>query len=148
MKLQIEQRERENITILDLKGPLIQGEEDLSLLQRLLLLLDSRRPNVIINLQEVSRIDANGLATLAFCARRFHDAGGRVVLLNPHRPDRPGADILEPDTGLETYPEELDAVNSYFPDRVVSKYDILEFVLKRRERGANHGVNAEEPIQQ
>jgi anti-anti-sigma factor len=83
VKLQIEERQRENIVILDLKGSLIQAEEDLALLQRLLSLLDSRRPNVIVNFQEVSGIDASGLATLTFCATRFHDAGGRLVLLNP-----------------------------------------------------------------
>ena len=132
MKLQIEQRERENIVILDLKGRLIVGDEDLSLLQRLLLLLDARRREVIVNLQEVSSIDESGLATLAFCARRFQDTNGRLVLLNPHRPDRPITGILEPDIVLETYQEELDAVNSFFPDRVVPQYDILEFVQKRK----------------
>jgi anti-sigma B factor antagonist len=136
VNLQIEQRERENIVILDLKGRLMLGDEDLSLLQRLLLLLDSRRLAVIVNLQEVSSIDASGLATLAFCATRFHDAGGRVVFLNPNRPTRPIADVLEPDTALETYQEELDAVNSFFPDRVVPRYDILEFLQKRKERAA------------
>jgi anti-sigma B factor antagonist len=134
VKLQIEQREREKIVILDLKGRLILGDEDLSLLQRLLLLLDSRCRKVIVNLQEVSSIDASGLATLAFCATRFYDVDGRVVVLNPRRPDRPIADILEPDTVLETYREEIDAVNSFFPDRVVPRYDILEFVQKRKER--------------
>jgi anti-anti-sigma factor len=115
VKLQIEQRERENIVILDLKGQLTQGGEDLSLLKRLLLLLDSRRRKVIVNLQEVSSIDASGLATLAFCATRFHDVGGRVVFLNPRRPDRHDTDILEPNTAFETYQEELDAVKQLFP---------------------------------
>ena len=142
VKLQIEQRERENIVILDLKGQLTQGNEDLSLLQRLLVLLDSRRREVIVNLQEVSSIDASGLATLAFCATRFQDVGGRVAFLNPRRPDRPIADILEPDTVLETYREEIDAVNSFFPDRVVPRYDILEFVQKRKQRAANRAGSA------
>ena len=145
MKLQIEPRERENIVILDLKGQLTQGDEDLSLLKRLLLLLDSRRREVIVNIQEVSSIDASGLATLAFCATRFHDVGGRVVFLNPRRPDRPDTDILEPNTALETYQEELDAVNSFFPDRVAPQYDILEFVQKRKERVANHRVSSTTP---
>jgi anti-sigma B factor antagonist len=134
VKLQIEQREREKIVILDLTGRLIMGDEDLSLLQRLLLLLDSRCRKVIVNLQEVSSIDGSGLATLAFCATRFYDVGGRVVFLNPRRLDHPIADISQPDAVLETYQEEIDAVNSFFPDRVVPRYDILEFVQKRKER--------------
>jgi anti-sigma B factor antagonist len=145
VKLQIEQRQRESIVILDLKGQLTKGDEDLSLLKRLLLLLDSGCREVIVNLQEVSSIDASGLATLAFCATRFQDVGGRVVFLNPRRTDRPGADILEPDSGLEIYQEELDAVNSFFPDRVVPRFDILEFVQNRKERGAQLRVGSAAP---
>jgi hypothetical protein len=44
-----------------------------------------------------------------------------VVFLNPRRSDRPIADILEPDTVLETYQEEIEAVNSFFPNRVVTR---------------------------
>jgi anti-sigma B factor antagonist len=143
VKLQIEQRQRENVVILDLKGQLTQGDEDL--FKRLLLLLDSRRREVIVNLQEVSSIDASGLATLAFCATRFQDVGGRVAFLNPRGPDRPDTNILEPNSALETYQEELDAVNSFFPDRVVPRYDILEFVQKRKQRAANHRVGSTAP---
>jgi anti-sigma B factor antagonist len=133
MSLQIAQREREAIAILDLHGELVLGDDHLAILRHLLLLLDSRRHRVILNLKEVSTVDAAGLATLTFCARLFHDVGGRVVFLNPRRSDRPIADILEPDTVLETYQEEIDAVNSFSPNRVVTRYDILEFVRKRKE---------------
>jgi anti-sigma B factor antagonist len=141
-RLQIEKRERENVVILDLKGRLTQGDEDLSLLKRLLLLLDSRRREIIVNLEGVSSIDASGLATLAYCATRFHAVEGRVVFLNPRRSDRPDTDILGPDTTLEIYQEELDAVNSFFPGRVAPRYDILEFVQKRKERAAQRRVGS------
>jgi anti-sigma B factor antagonist len=133
MSLQIAQREREAIAILDLHGELVLGDDHLAILRHLLLLLDSRRHRVILNLKEVSTVDAAGLATLTFCGRLFHDVGGRVVFLNPRRSDRPIADILEPDTVLETYQEEIDAVNSFSPNRVVTRYDILEFVQNRKE---------------
>ena len=133
MSLQIAQRESEAIAILDLHGELVLGDDHLAILRHLLLLLDSRRHRVILNLKEVSTVDAAGLATLTFCARLFHDVGGRVVFLNPRQSDRAIADILEPDTVLETYQEEMDAVNSFSPNRVVTRYDILEFVQKRKE---------------
>jgi anti-sigma B factor antagonist len=133
MSLQIAQREREAIAILDLHGELVLGDDHLAILRHLLLLLDSRRHRVILNLKEVSTADAAGLATLTFCAKLFHDVGGRVVFLNPRRSDRPIADILDPDTVLETYQEEIDAVNSFFPNRVVTRYDILGFVQKRKD---------------
>jgi anti-sigma B factor antagonist len=134
MSLQIAQREREAIAVLDLHGELVLGDDHLAILRHLLLLFDSRRHKVILNLKGVSTVDAAGLATLTFCARLFHDIGGRVVFLNPRRLDHPIADISQPDAVLETYQEEIDAVNSFFPDRVVPRYDILEFVQKRKER--------------
>ena len=48
------------------------------------------------------------------------------------RPDRSIADILEPDTVLETYQEEIDAVKSFFPGRVVPRYDILKIRLEAK----------------
>jgi anti-sigma B factor antagonist len=131
VSIQIEPREREKIVILDLKGRLILEDEHLSLLQQLLLLLDSRRRKVIVNLQEVSSIDTGGLETIAFCATCFGDSGGRLVLLKA-----PMASAVQPDTVLETYQEEIDAVNSFFPDRVIPRYDIHEFVQKEKERAA------------
>jgi anti-sigma B factor antagonist len=124
MKLQIEQREREKIVILDVKGRLVVGDEDFSLLQRLLLLLDSRRQLVILNLKNVTSIDSTGLDTLAFCAMRFEEAGGRLVLLN----------VDSPDTVIDSYQQEADAVNSFFPDRTVPRYDILEFVKGQQQQ--------------
>jgi hypothetical protein len=40
---------------------------------------------------------------------------------------------------------ELDAVNSFFPDRVVPRFDILEFVQNRKERGAQLRVGSAAP---
>jgi anti-anti-sigma factor len=132
MCLRISQRETEAIVILDLKGELVLGDEDLSLLQRLLFLLDSRRHKVILNLKEVFSIDASGLATLAFCATRFHDVGGRLVLLNSAQQSAEIADT-ELNTVLENYQEEADAVNSFLLERVVPQYDILEFVTEQEK---------------
>jgi anti-sigma B factor antagonist len=128
MKLQIQQRERDKIVILDLKGRLIAGDEDFSLLQRLLFLLDSRRRQVILNLKDISSIDGTGLDTIAICAMRVEEAGGRLVLLgSPH------INLGLSPIGIENYQQEADAVNSFFPDRVVPRYDILEFVKGQQQ---------------
>ena len=128
MNLQIEQREREKIVILDLKGSLVLGDEDLSLLQKLLSLLDSRHRHVILNFKEVSKIDESGLNAVAFCATRFQHVGGRLVLLNL------GREGSELNIVSETYQQETEAVNSFFSDRVVPRYDILEFVNEQKAR--------------
>ena len=131
MDLQIEQREREGIVILDLEGRLVLGGEDISLLQRLLFLLERTRHKVIVNLKKVSAIDTSGFDTLVFSAMRFQECGGRLVLLRVSQsaPDSP--DLVNVNSVPETYQEEADAVSSFFHERAVPHYDILEFVEKQ-----------------
>jgi anti-anti-sigma factor len=133
MNLQIEQRERDRIVILDLKGQLILGDEDLSLLQRLLFLLDSRHRQVILNFKEVSNMDESGLDTVVFCATRFDDVGGRLVLVNLGQSQAQVVAISKLNTVSEAYQEETDAVNSFSLTRVVPRYDILEFVNEQKQ---------------
>ena len=85
MSLQIEQREREGIVILDLKGPLTFGQGDLELRERLAALHESGMVNIILNLKEVNDIDSTGLGTLVFGLARLRKAGGGLALLNVHR---------------------------------------------------------------
>jgi anti-sigma B factor antagonist len=43
-------------------------------------------------------------------------------------------DILKLNAVFETYKDELDAVNSFFPDRKIQRYDILDFVEEQERR--------------
>jgi anti-anti-sigma factor len=135
MKLEIQQRENEGIFILDLKGRLVLGPEDLSLRQRLQRLLDAGRHNVIVNLKDVSDIDSTGLGTLVNCALRFRDSGGKLVLLHLNDSQARLPDILKLNAVFETYQNELQALNSFFPERATKRYDILDFVEEQERRG-------------
>ena len=137
MHLEIQQREKEGITILDLKGRVVLGREDLSLRERLLSLLANGIRNVILNLKEVTHIDTAGVGTLVLCTERFRAAGGRIVLVNLSPAQVSIANILKLDSELDIYPDELDAINSFFPDRAVRHYDILELVEEIRARRAS-----------
>jgi anti-anti-sigma factor len=75
MSLHIEQREREGIIILDLKGPLTMGHGDLELRDRLPALHQSGKCNIILNLRYVTEIDSTGLGTLVFGLARLRKAG-------------------------------------------------------------------------
>jgi hypothetical protein len=66
MRLQIEQRERKGIVILDLKGPRTLGLGYLGLRDRLAVLHASGKVNIIVNLQEVAETDSTGLGALVF----------------------------------------------------------------------------------
>ncbi len=128
--LEIKQREKEGIAILDLDGPLTHGDDDLALRQRLESLASSGQKNVILNLKKVSEIDTTGHGSLEFCADKFREMGGKCVLLHLDPADTKVPDIFKLSTDFETYEEEVDAVNSFFPDRKVPRYDILDFVAK------------------
>ncbi len=134
MHLEIQQREKEGITILDLRGRLILGPEDALLRERTLVLFTQGIRNVILNLKEISHVDTAALGTLVFSTEQFHSGGGKLVLTELASQHVSAADALKLDTELEMYPEEQDAVNSFFPDRTVPRYDLLELVDEIKSR--------------
>jgi anti-sigma B factor antagonist len=128
MHLEIKQREREGITLLDLNGKIVLGEEDSSLRQHLESLLARGTQKVILNLRQVTDLDSAALGTLVLIATRFRDSGGKLVLLNMASSHAKLPEILKLNTVFETYQDEVDALNSFFPERKITHYDILEFV--------------------
>ena len=132
--LQIEQRENEGVVILNLKGRLVLGPEDAALRQRLQELREGGHANVALNLKEVSKIDTTALGTLVFCATKFREARGQLVLFNLWPKHSELSNLVELNSAFEIYPDEVAAVNSFFPDRAVRHYDILEFVEELEQK--------------
>src|ERR1700692_175670 len=98
MNLEIEQREREGIPILDLKGQLTLGGEDMLLRQKLTSMLDAGQTKILLNLHHVTAIDSAGLGTLIFSAAQLREAGGLLALLNFSESHMKLAEVLELDT--------------------------------------------------
>lgn len=134
MKLKIEQRNNQGILILDLKGRLLLGDADLALRQTLTFALVAGQRHVIVNLKEVSDIDSTALGTLVFCAQQYRQANGKLVLLHLSKSEGRLSEILKLNSVFEIHRSELDAVNSFFPDRIVPRYDILDFVEQQELR--------------
>lgn len=128
MHLDVRQHENQGITILDIKGKLIFGPEDNSLRERIDSLLGGGNRKLILNLHGLSHIDSAGIGTLLFCAEKYREAGGKLAISNLGVAQESLANTLKVDTELEIFPDELDAVNSFFPERVVPHFDVLEFV--------------------
>jgi anti-sigma B factor antagonist len=126
--LQIEQREAEGIVILDLKGRLVLGRGDLELRQRLEALLEDGQKNVALNLKEVTEMDSSALGALIFGSMKFHEAAGKLVLINLSLLHNQLSNMVKLNTAFEIYRDEATALNSFFPERAVPHYDILEFV--------------------
>ena len=142
MSLQVEEREKEGIVILDLKGPLTLGHGDLELRDRLPALHQSGKVNIILNLKEVTDIDSTGLGTLVFGLTRLRKAGGRLALLNVNRTHLKLFLLTRLAIAFEFFDDEQDAVNSFFPDRELKHFDVLEFVQHEDDTNSKH-VNPE-----
>ena len=142
MSLHIEQRESEGIVILDLKGPLSLGHGDLELRDRLPALHQSGKVNIVLNLKEVSDLDSTGLGTLVFGLARLRKAGGGLALVNLNRSHMELFVLTKLAIAFEFFDDEQDAVNSFFPDRALKRFDILNFVRHRDDHNANQGAGS------
>ena len=145
--LQIEERETEGIVILDLKGRLVMGPGDVALRQRLQKLQEAGHTDVVLNLKGVSDMDTTALGTLVFCAMKFKEAAGRLVLLNLSPSHTHLSNMVKLDSAFDIYRDEVAAVNSFFPERAVQHYDILEFVedLEQKRHAADFVAGEKKP---
>ena len=133
MSLEIQQREREGIVILDLKGRLTVGGEVATFRDRVQQLVNSGRTSIILNLQDVDYIDSTGLGALVMSFTSLQRAGGKIKLLNL---SRRGIELLvmtKLTTIFEVFDDEQNAINSFFPDRELKRFDILSFVQQQKE---------------
>jgi len=133
-KLDIQQREKEGIAILDLHGKLIMGGGEITLQDCVQSLFDPGNRQLILDLAKVSEIDTTGMGVLLLLAEQYRIGGGKLVLFNVAHTHGKVYEMARLETVVEIYRDELDAVNSFFPDRKVIRYDILEYV----ERQAPH----------
>jgi len=133
MNLRLDQREKEGIRILDLRGPLIIGEAETILRNAIAVLAEGRIVNIILNLAEVTEIDDDGLGALVFSYALIVRSAGRLKLLNVPQ-DLSVMVLTKLDTVFEVFTDEQDAINSFFPERAVRRYDILEWVQEQEER--------------
>ena len=133
MPLEIHQRDREGITILELSGRITVGPEAGALRERCGLLATAGKVNVALELSGVDFIDSTGLGALVMCATTLRKAGGNVKLVNLNRRNIELLVMTKLATVFEIFTDEQDAINSYYPDRKAKSFDILDFVQRMRE---------------
>jgi anti-sigma B factor antagonist len=130
MPLDIQSREHENIIVLNLKGRITVGPEATALREKVAALTAGGSRNLVLNLEQVDFIDSTGLGALVIAASTLRKAGGNVKLLNLNRRNIELLIMTKLATVFEIFNDEQDAVNSYFPDRKIKTFDILDFVRK------------------
>lgn len=137
MSLGIEQREREGITILDISGRLVVGEAVAALREKIRELAEAGTAKIILNLENVDYIDSTGLGGLVISYNTVGHAGGSLKLLNLSRRNIELLILTKLTTVFELFDDEQDAVNSFFPNRQIRKFDILNFVRQQNEEPAS-----------
>src|ERR1700751_5835721 len=134
MPLVVGQRETEGIKILDLSGRLVVGP-DTSDMRRIFDQLVAQNANrVILNLKDLEYIDSTGLGILGVCHAAIADLGGAMKLVHLSRRSAQLLILTKLSTVFEIYDDEQSAINSFFPEREVKPFDILEFVKGRTEK--------------
>jgi anti-sigma B factor antagonist len=82
MPLNIETREVAHVSILDVKGRIVLGEEIGELRDAVRGLVADGKKKIILNLAEVDYIDSSGVGELVGCFTTVRNAGGELKLLN------------------------------------------------------------------
>jgi anti-sigma B factor antagonist len=128
MPLDIQQREREGVTILDLKGRVTVGPEATALREKVSQALAAGVRMLVLNMAHVDYVDSTGLGALVIVATTLRKNGGNVKLLDLNRRNIELLVMTKLATVFEIFNDEQDAVNSYYPDRKLKTFDILDFV--------------------
>jgi anti-sigma B factor antagonist len=125
--LEIIHRKHEGIEILDLNGQLTFGQEDLDFRNEVDRLVKAGKIRVVLNLSDLRKLDTTSLGTLFFAAAKLRKAGGNLAIFKKtsHREPLVDANL---EAVFEVFQNEQDAINSFFPDRELKRYDVLEFV--------------------
>src|SRR5882762_2141217 len=133
MALDIQQREREGVTILDMKGRITVGPEATALREKMAALAAAGTSNTVLNLQHVDYIDSTGLGALVIVATSMRKNGGNLKLLSLNRRNIELLVMTKLATVFEIFNDEQDAVNSYYPDRKTKTFDLLNFVQQMKK---------------
>ena len=133
MSLEIEQREREGIVILSMKGRITLGKEATALRDKVSGLNAAGHRNLVYLLADVDYIDSTGLGALVMSASSLRKSGGNVKLVGLNRRTIELLVMTKLATIFEIFSDEQDAVNSYFPDRTLKTFDILNFVNEMKK---------------
>lgn len=137
MALKVLRREQEGISILQLKGRLTFGPEDMLLNDEIRHALAARRVRLVVDLGGVDKIDSAGLGTLLYARAELRRAGGGLALTNLHPAHMQVLLVAKLETVFDVFGTQQDAINSFFPDRKVPHYDLLALVESIRQDRAH-----------
>ena len=136
MSFTIERRERDGLPILAIKGRLLAGESVASLRETITELIAAGRTRIVFDCRETSYIDSSGLGCLVVAHSSAANREGHMAIYGLNRRGLELLIITKLSTVFAVFAEEIDAVNSCFPDRTARHFDILNFVQQSRAESA------------
>lgn len=140
----MQQRQIDGILIFDLEGRIVLGPALGTLQDAIEAGAHQGDKRQILNLKQVSTIDSSGLGTLVFLHTTLSGDGGALKLLHLSEKHLELL-VLTKLTGVfEIFDDEQEAINSFYPEREVRHFDILEFVKSQENKVPLIG----EPVQE
>jgi anti-anti-sigma factor len=127
MSLEIHESSREDIVILSLKGRVTMEESD-TLREHVQRVIAPDHARVILDLTHVDFVDSTGLGGMVICYTSVKRMDGALKLVNPNKRNIELLALTKLHTIFEVFVDLQDAVNSFFPDRAIKRFDVLAFV--------------------
>jgi anti-sigma B factor antagonist len=109
----INTRQRDDVTILDVKGKITIGSGDVVLRDAVLQAINSGAKKIVVNLAEVTTIDSSGVGELVSCYARATNAGAKLKLINLPPKVQDVLTITQLITVFDVYDTEDEAVRSF-----------------------------------
>jgi anti-sigma B factor antagonist len=113
MSLKIESREVAHVTILDITGRIVLGDEIGKLRDAIHALIAEGKKKIILNLAGVDYIDSSGVGALVGCFTTARNAGGELKLLNLTQKVHDVLHVTKLYTVFDVRDDEFNAVRSF-----------------------------------
>ena len=116
MPLTVTQKQAGDITILEVSGRIVLGDETAAFRNAVRELISAGKKKILLNLGEVSYIDSSGLGELVGAFTTVRREGGEIKLLNLQKRVRDVVQIVKLETLFEPFDDEAAALAAFTPD--------------------------------
>jgi anti-sigma B factor antagonist len=113
MALQIDSREVGHVSILDVQGRIVLGDEIHTLRDAVRRLVADGKKKIILNLADVDYLDSSGVGELVGCFTTVRNAGGELKLLNLTQKVQDVLHVTKLYTVFDIKDDEFTAVKSF-----------------------------------
>jgi len=111
--LRMTERDVSGVTVLDIEGRIVLGEESNSCREKVKSLLAAGKKKIILNLAQVSYIDSAGLGTLVATFHSARSQGATLKLTNLGSKFKEVLQVTKLMTVFDTYDNETAAIQSF-----------------------------------